>query len=223
MRPPVRKGRRIDELSVLSVIPANGATEVANNATVRMQMSHDINPATVTASTITVMAGASPVAGSFSVNESGLITFTPTGTYTNNATITVTITTGVLSIDGKSLAASSIHAFLVIGAIMAAPSTVPADEATDVAVDANFVATFPNDIDEATCTSTTMACTYLVGETVTLKAGAYSVNGAIVTFNPTTDFALDTEYTVTMTTSIRGTANQRMAASHIHTFTTVAE
>ncbi|MEQ8239303.1 MAG: YDG domain-containing protein, partial [Cyclobacteriaceae bacterium] len=64
-------------------------------------------------------------------------------------------------------------------------SNAPAANATDIATDTNIELTFASDVDAATVTSSNIV---IRGQQSGAIAGAWSVSGAVATFNPTTDF-----------------------------------
>ena len=79
--------------SVVSTIPANGATNVAINTPISATFSMAMNPATLTSSTFTVTGPGGAVAGA--VSYSGLTaTFAPAAALAYATTYTATITSG---------------------------------------------------------------------------------------------------------------------------------
>jgi hypothetical protein len=98
-------------------------------------------------------------------------------------------------------------------------STSPAALATGVAVAANITATF----------SEAMTATTIVAANFTLAAGgavtgvvSYDATTKIATFNPTSDLSNSTVYTATITTGVKDSAGNALAANKVWTFTTVA-
>src|SRR5229473_1044567 len=122
--------------TVVSTVPANGATAVAVNTLVSATFSEAMNAATINGTTFTVTGpGATPVAGT--VTYAGTTaTFTPTAVLANSTLFTATITTGAKDPAGAPLAANFVWTFTT--AATAAPpavvSTVPANGATGVGV-----------------------------------------------------------------------------------------
>lgn len=98
-------------LTIESTTPTAGAQSVGIDAIVQIEWSAEINAATVTASSVKVAAGGTPVVGTFAVAGS-TITFTPTALLTEfNTTYTVTITTGVRATSGSRLTVDDVREF----------------------------------------------------------------------------------------------------------------
>ncbi|HEY92001.1 MAG TPA: hypothetical protein G4O07_09245, partial [Dehalococcoidia bacterium] len=90
--------------------------------------------------------------------------------------------------------------------------TVPASDATDVAVDADIVVTFSTNMDE-TATEAAFSIDPVVAGTRTLVDDT-------LTFNPTADLATDTVYTVTIADTAEDTGDKPMTAPHVFSFST---
>jgi hypothetical protein len=98
-------------LSVSSVIPAAGATEVTIDSTVRLVFSATIDPTTVTSSTVFVTLGTTAVAGTLTVSGN-TVTFKPAVPLTEFRTgYALTATTGVQSSAGNFLASPFTSSF----------------------------------------------------------------------------------------------------------------
>lgn len=100
-------------------------------------------------------------------------------------------------------------------------STVPADAANNVAIDANVVFTFdkainPNDV--------TAANFFLMKADGTAVAAALSIgtNNTVVTLNPSSNLANSTDYVAIATTGVHSAQGVSMAANKVTNFTTVA-
>lgn len=92
---------------VSRTVIADGATGVAINATVGATFSEVMNPATLTASTITLMQGSTPVAGTVVSYPGGSVGFIPSAPLAVNASYTATIkggANGVKDLAGNTLA-----------------------------------------------------------------------------------------------------------------------
>jgi hypothetical protein len=97
-------------------------------------------------------------------------------------------------------------------------STVPADAATGIAVNANITATFSEAIDAATLTPATFTLTQ--GTTV-VSGAVTSPSTTTATFNPTDNLAAGTTYTATLTTGVKNLAGNALAVTKTWSFTTV--
>lgn len=97
-------------------------------------------------------------------------------------------------------------------------SVSPADAAVDVSVSGSITATFDEEMDSATITT----------DSFTLKQGLTDVPGVVsyadkvATYNPTSDLALGTVYTATISVSAEDMAGNALASAKVWTFTTVA-
>jgi ketosteroid isomerase-like protein len=202
--------------TVVSTIPAVGATAVAVNTAISAMFSEAMNPATINAATFTVTGpGATPIAGV--VAYSGTIaTFTPSALLATGTLITATITTGAKDPAGAALAANFVWTFTT-GVPPTIVSTIPANGATVVAVNALISATFSRAMDPATITSATFT---LTGPGTTPVAGAVSYTGTVATFTPTTVLTTSTLYTATITTGAKDPTGASLAVNFVWTFTT---
>ena len=94
--------------TIASVDPANGATSVARDAVVTLTPSHPVTSATVTSSTVKLLApGGAQVPGALDIGTDGVITFTPSAPLEGGATYTIQTTSGLRDAAGNAFAASS--------------------------------------------------------------------------------------------------------------------
>ena len=204
--------------TVISTNPANGATAVAVNTAISATFSEAMNPATINAATFTLTGpGATPVAGV--VTYSGTIaTFTPSALLATATLLTATITTGAKDPGGAALASNFAWTFTT-----AVPptvvSTLPANGAAAVAVNAPISASFSRAMDPATITSATFT---LTGPGTTPVAGTVAYTGTTATFTPAAVLTTSTLYTATITTGAKDTTDAALAANFVWTFTTTA-
>jgi hypothetical protein len=204
--------------TVVSTIPANGATAVAVNTAISATFSEAMNPATINAATFTLTGpGATSVAGV--VTYSGTIaTFTPSALLATGTLFTATITTGAKDPAGAALAANFVWTFTT-----AVPptvvSTIPANGATAVAVNTGISATFSEAMNPATINAATFT---LTGPGTTPVAGTVSYTGTTAAFIPTAVLATSTLYTATITTGAKDPTGAALAANFVWTFTTAA-
>jgi hypothetical protein len=97
-------------------------------------------------------------------------------------------------------------------------STFPVDGATGVATTANVTVTF----DEPMAPSTLTTTSFTLAQGTVLVAGAVTYFDDMATFSPTSDLALNTLYTATITTAATDAAGNALAAVHTWSFTTDA-
>jgi len=207
---------------VSSTIPADADTDVAIGGNIAATFSEAVDASTVTTATFTLKQGGTDVPGAVTY-VGATATFNPTANLAASTTYTAAFTTGVKDLAGNALAAGNTWTFTTgTTADTTAPtvsSTLPADSATGVAVNANITATFSEAMNPLTITPVTF----------TLKQGATVVSGAVTspstttaTFNPTGNLEIDTPYTATVTTGVKDLAGNALAVTKTWSFTTVA-
>ncbi|HVA95883.1 MAG TPA: Ig-like domain-containing protein [Candidatus Dormibacteraeota bacterium] len=202
--------------TVISTVPAAGATGVAVNSVVSATFSEAMNGATLTSSTFTVTGpGTTPVAGAVTYSGS-TATFTPASVLANDVLYTATITTGAQDSAAVPLAADYVWTFTTAPAPTVV-STAPADTATDVAVNTTVAATFSVPMDAATIDGTTFT---LTAPGPTAVAGAVTYSGSTATFTPTSALANSTVYIARITTGAKDPTGAPLAADYVWTFTT---
>ncbi len=185
--------------TVSTINPANTQTGVPLNARIIAVMSDDIDPTTVTNSSITVTpSGSSAIAGTVTLASDGVtLTFAPAAVLTasklynvsvggfkdteGNAvtTFTSSFTTGTTSYGSGS--------FTVV-------STSPATGATGVSVTSPVTVTMTNLINAASVNPNTVEV--YVYATNQIVAGTFSVSGAAVTFTPLTQYPASTQMAI---------------------------
>ena len=95
-------------------------------------------------------------------------------------------------------------------------STIPADVATGIALNANITVTFSEAMDPATITS----ATFTLKQGATVVPGAVTYVGKTATFNPASNLATSTTYTATITTGVKDLAGNALAVTKTWSFTT---
>ena len=203
--------------TVVSTVPANGASVVPVNTLVSATFSGPMNPATITGTTFTVTGpGTTPVAGV--VTYSGTTaTFTPTAALANSTLFTATITTEAKDPTGAPLAANFVWTFTTTALPAVVPPTVPASNAVGVAEGVVLSATFNVPMDATTINTTTFK---LTGPGTTPVTGSVNYSGSTATFTPTALLAVSTLYTATITTGAKDPKGVPLAANYVWTFTT---
>jgi hypothetical protein len=205
--------------TVISTVPAAGATAVPVNTVVSATFSEPMNPATFTNATftLTTLIGgvATPIAGVVTYSGS-TATFTPTLVLAANKLFTATITTGAKDPAGAPLARNFVWTFTTAPPPTVV-STVPANLAPAVVVNTPISATFSEAMDPTTINGTTFKVT---GPGVTPVAGVVSYSGTAATFTPTLVLANSTLFTATITTGAHDPTGAPLAANFVWTFTT---
>ncbi|OGT32430.1 MAG: hypothetical protein A2W28_06435 [Gammaproteobacteria bacterium RBG_16_51_14] len=184
--------------------------------------SEAMDPSTITTATFTLKQGSTVVPGA--VTYVGTIaTFNPTSDLAASTPYTAMVTTGVNDLAGNALAVTKTWSFTTgAAADTTAPtvsSTIPADTATGIAVNANITATFSEAMDPLTVTTATF--TLMQGTTV-VPGAVTSPSTTTATFNPTSNLVNNTTYTATVTTVVTDLAGNALAVTKTWSFTTLA-
>jgi hypothetical protein len=198
-------------------VTSQGPTaNVPVNASITVGFSEALECASVTTSTFQVGG----VAGAVSCSNASA-TFDPTANLAFATTYTLTLATGangIKDLAGNSLAGTNSWNFTTAAVPDTTPPTVTSQgPITNVPVNASLTVGFSEALD---CTSVTTS-TFQIGG----AAGAVSCSNASATFNPTTDLAYTTTYTVTLATGasgIKDLAGNGLAGTSSWTFTTAA-
>jgi hypothetical protein len=222
-----RTGTAATQPTVISTVPANGATSVPINQTITATFSVAMNPATVSGATFTLQApGGVAITGAVTYLPAGSVaTFTPAANLAANTLYTATITTGAMNLSGSALATNYVWTFTTAaGANTTKPtviSNIPLTGATGVALNQTVAATFSEAMNAATITATTFT---LAGPGNVAIAGqvAYASIGNTATFTPTASLAANTLYTATITTGAADLFGNTLAANYVWSFTTGA-
>jgi len=205
--------------TLITTIPLDLATGVATNTTVNATFSEAMDPATITATTLTLKQGTTPVSGAVTYVGT-TASFTPASNLTPSTLYTATITSGVKDLAGNALAANHVWSLTTgTAADTISPTvsfTIPVDVTTGVALNSTVNATFSEVMSPATLTIATF----------TLKQGATPVSGTVTyvgttaTFKPASNLAAGTLYTATITTGVKDLAGNALAANKVWSFTT---
>jgi Ice-binding-like/Bacterial Ig-like domain len=204
--------------TVVSTIPANGATGVAVTTPISATFSTPMNPAALTAATFKVTGpGGTAVTGT--VTYSGVTaTFTPAVALANGTVYAAAITSSAEAMDGAYLANGYTWSFTTITQPTVV-GTVAANGATGVPITQALSATFNEAMKCATLASPATTFT-LTGPGTTPVAGTVSCAGSTATFTPAADLAVNTIYTATITTGAQDLAGIPLAANFVWTFRT---
>lgn len=221
--------------TVTLTVPVAAATGVAPNTKITATFSEDMDPATITGTSFTLVnttLGGSAVAGNVTyASVARTATFTPTtpATLPTNTTFTATVTTVAADLAGNTLAVNYVWSFTTSATLDTTPPTVtlvnPANLATLVCINKTINATFSEPMDSATVTTTgnfTLAPTATPGALVN-GVVAYDAQSNIATFNPTANLTASTNYTATIkggASGVKDLAGNALAVDKVWTFTT---
>src|SRR5271156_119851 len=206
--------------TVVSTVPANGATAVAEGSPVTATFSVPMDATTITATTFTLMGpGATPVAGSISY-AGNTATFTPTALLAGSTLYTATVTTGAKDPTGAPLAANVVWTFAT-APTPAVTSTVPSNGATNVPLNQKVAATFNTPMTASTITAAgTFTLATTTGATAVPGTVTYDSSSNTAIFTPTAALAASTQYTATMTTAAKSVPGNARLANYVWSFTT---
>jgi hypothetical protein len=211
--------------TVISTVPANGATAVAINHALSATFSVAMDTTTIDAATFTLTkTGGAAVTGVVTYVAAGSVaTFTPASALASSTAYTATITTGAMDLEGTALASNYSWSFTTAAASSGtAPtvnSSIPLIGATAVPLNQVVSADFSEAMNPATISSSTFT---LTGPGTTAVSGlvAYAAVGDTLTFTPTANLAPNTLFTATISTGVQNLAGTALASNYVWTFTT---
>lgn len=206
--------------TVTFTVPVDGAVDVPIDRSVTATFSEMMDAATLNAATFTVKDGAD-LAGV--ISYSGVtVRFDPDVDFEQDTTYTVVIESEATDLAGNALVSDYTWTFDTgtAGDVKrpAVTFTVPADDATDVAFNANIAAIFDEPMDPATLTT----ANFTVQQQDTTIPGTVSYSNVTATFNPTVDLAPNTTFSATITTSAQDLAGNALAQNYVWNFDTGA-
>jgi hypothetical protein len=214
--------------TVTSVAPPNNAIGACSNTIVTATFNEAMNPATINGTTFTVSGpGPAAVTGTVTYDASSeTAIFTPSSTLALNTAYTGTITTGAKDSFGNALANNFIWT-LHTGNTTCQPgpptviSVAPPNAAAGVCPNTIVVATFSEAMNPSTINATTFT---LKGPSAAAVAGAVTYDAAshAASLTPTSNLALGTLYTATVTTGAQDLFGNPLAADFVWSFTTSA-
>ncbi len=204
--------------TVVSFVPAASATGVNGNSTVVVTFSGAMDPATIDASTLLLTANGATVPAAVTLDSTNTVaTITPAADLLASTTYTATVTTGAKDYSDIALAANATSTFTT-----AAGPTVtgfaPTSGATAVPLTQVVTASFSAPVQGVSASTFTVADSSgnAVQGDVVLAAG-----GTSATFTPSSPYAENTTYAVSLTSGITDQNGNRLSAA-TSTFTTVA-
>jgi hypothetical protein len=216
---------------VSSTIPADNVTGVAINSAITATFREAMRPSTLTTTTFTLMHGATSDNGT--VTYAGrTATFTPDDDLAPSTNYTATITTGVKDLAGNRLASNKVWTFTTgVAPDTSAPtvnSTIPADNATGVAINSDITATFSEAMDSSTLTTGDFTITgnftlIKQGIVPTPVSGNVTYAGLTATFTLADNLTYSSNYTATITTGAKDLAGNALSSNYTWSFTTGAE
>ncbi|MBF8258450.1 MAG: repeat-containing protein [Actinobacteria bacterium] len=216
--------------AVVSSAPADGAIDVAVDASLEITFTEPVDPATVNGTTVKIRADGTEMAGTVGcVHDT--ITFTPAINWRFDTKYTVTISSGpsgVKDLAGNSLATDHTWTFTTGQGPDTTPPTIivtnPVNRATGVPLATIITAAFSEPVTNVTET------TFLLAADGVPVPGKVTVNGAMAMFTPSAPLAPPpyygyyflgvSVYQVTITTGVTDLSGNHLATEHTWAFTT---
>ncbi|WP_416866192.1 MAG: ice-binding family protein [Imperialibacter sp.] len=203
----------------VSSAPANDATDVETSAAVKISFNKNMDAATISSTTFTLLAGTEAVAGTVTYADS-TATFTPTNELAASTLFTATLTTGAKDVDGLSLEEDYTFSFTTgLAPDRTAPTVTaitPQNDGVNVSLSQAITVTFSEEMDAATINTTSV----LLASGTTAVTGAVTYTGMVATFTPAASLQAGLVYTATVTVAASDLKGNAMAAARVWSFTT---
>lgn len=202
--------------------PSNGATEVSVATNITVTFSEEINISSVSSASFEITANGDPasIGGTVSVSDNEVV-FNPSTNLEFDTEYVITVTAGIEDLAGNESSQGSLSFTTEAGPDEESPSVVsinPENETTDVSLSANIEVTFSEPIDLGSVSDNTIALTTPAFSN-NIEAEV-SIDGNVMTINPTVDFEEGAEYTLNLTTGLTDLAGNGLNAAFESTFTT---
>ncbi len=205
----------------VSVSPPNGSVGICPNTVIAATFPQAMDPTTITTATFTVSPAVTGTVTHDVTNK--IFTFTPSASLGLSKLYTATITTGAKDASGNALASNYVWTFTTAAAACSAPppptviSVTPPNGAVGVCPNIVVTATFSEAMNPVTINTTTFTVAGITGA-VTLDG-----TGKIAAFTPSSNLALSTTYTATITTGAQDVSGNALAANYVWSFTTATQ
>jgi methionine-rich copper-binding protein CopC len=215
--------------TVTATSPTSGATGVSRTANITATFSEAMNPTTISTSTFVLRdAGNNVIPAAVTINGANTVaTLNPTATLAAGTTFTVTVQGGAAGVKdqaGNALVVDRVWSFTTVvdNTAPTVTTTSPAAGATGVSRTANITATFSEEMNPTTISTTTFVLRDAGNNVI---PAAVTINGAntVATLNPTPTLAALTTFTVTVlggATGVKDQAGNALAVDRVWSFTT---
>jgi len=217
---------------VTSISPANNATAVSANATIQVLFNEDMQPASISTTSIELRDNAAtliPATVSYNTTTR-TATLTPSAHLGYLAVYNVKVKSGSSGVkdDAGNALSSDYNSSFTTEADMVAPTVtqaIPAPGTTGVSVSTSVNATFSEGMSPASLTTSTIelrnAANQLVPFTINYYSGTFTVS-----LTPTAALAYNTTYTAMLkggTSGVKDAVGNALAADYSWSFTTVTD
>lgn len=208
--------------TLISILPENGAEDVAIDQEVVITFSEAIAEASVNTSSISLTANDEAVVGSFTVAEE-VVTFTPASLLQYETTFTLTIGEEVEDLNQNTHANSRTFTFTTVPEPDTESPTVvsvsPADKAVDIALDSPILITFSETLDAATISDESVI---LSSTNETSIATNITLEDHTMTIQPVANLEDDVVHTLSLPAGkLKDQAGNGIEASFVTSFTTI--
>jgi len=211
-------------LTLTDLNPEDGATEVAVDVLLTATFDRAIDAATLDGAFTLTAEGGAVATGTATLSGDGrTATFNPDANLAYSTMYTAAIAGTVATTSGVQLGGAASWSFTTEDEpdTLLVESTNPADDATDVSVDAVVTATFNTPIDGDTLDGA-FALVVDGGAAVTGTV-ALDGTGLIASFTPDADLDFDTTYTATLAATVSTVSGLELGAASSWSFTTASE
>ncbi|MFT3711009.1 MAG: Ig-like domain-containing protein [Archangium sp.] len=158
------------------VSPADNASGVALNGTVRITFDEDMDTTTFTGTNVRLSDGAMDVAGTVSTMDARNVVFTPSSLLRELSRYTVIADTGLRDVKGNALA-STFRSSFVTEALPRITSVTPAPNEVNVPQSSSIIVAFNKPLDPASVTITAVSAP--MAAAFTLDEGTTRIEGTI--------------------------------------------
>ena len=210
--------------TVTATNPADGATSIAQSATVQATFSTAMNPSTIAAGSFTLAGPSGAVAGTVTYDlASQTATLTPSSPLAYSTQYTATLSTSILASDGTPLATTFSWAFTTLDP--PPPPTVtgvtPTNGSTYVSRTAVATATFSRPMDPMTISPTTFTLRGPDGNLLSATV-SYSASTNTATLTPNQTLADNADFTAQLDTNVKSADGVALASADSWSFATSA-
>ena len=205
--------------TVVSKSPAATAVDVDLNSVISVTFSENIDPLSISNSSISLSHAGIYVGGVVSLNGN-VATFIPDQPLAYSTEYTVTVYSGLLDLAGNALAQDEVWSFTTVAPDIILPTITqvsPQDGANDVSNNFVVSALFSEAMDPATVN----ASAFVISDGVNNITGSIVLNGngSTAQFYPDQPFDYSTTYTVTIAGSVTDIAGNPLGSDYVWSFT----
>ena len=212
--------------SVIATIPVDGKGDVNQYDPVTVWFSESIDPTTVNENSFTINSyRGEPVSGSISVSESSTRVALDHLNLGANTNYTATLTTDITDISGKPLSEDYVWTFSTGEGDFEAPivtSTEPLDGSVDVPLFKSISASFSDNMDHSTITTSTFTLFDAAASNVDGSVSISSLGSIdVATFTPDNPLQPTSLYTATIIAGVTDLAGNALLNDYTWSFTTM--